>query len=303
MGLKKKPKRRDQFASLDKLERVLMIVKNAFIHLGKDQVMQGDLKIENGKIAALGSDLNGEEEKDYNGRHIYAGDIAIWTPLRQETGSPVLPLMDAWYAIEPAEMKKLKFAQRGITDVIVVPGNKNVLSGYCAVIKTVGDNLADLTVKRRAAMKGALTDEVVATYCPAGAPKATIGPMGMIRLLQHALARQEELADVREGNLPLLITCCHDFEIRRVLEATRQWPKMKLLFHGCTADEKLEKELLDCGAVLLDSCPCHMAEAFGVSDRVGAVKECADADLAVYAADGRRGLLETLVNGEVVYHA
>ena len=41
-----------------------MIVKNALLHLGKDQVMLGDLKIENGKIAALGNGLSGGEEKD-----------------------------------------------------------------------------------------------------------------------------------------------------------------------------------------------------------------------------------------------
>lgn len=280
-----------------------MIVKNALLHLGKDQVMLGDLKIENGKIAALGNGLSGGEEKDYSGRHIYAGAMAFWTPARQETAFPVLTSMDACYSVEPAELKTQAFAERGITDAVVVPGNKNVLSGYCAVIKTVGDSLSDLAVKQRVAMKGALTDEVVETYRPASASKASIGPMGMIRLLQYALAGDDELTDVREGKLPLLMTCYHDYEIRRVLEATRQWPKMKLLFQGCAADEKLEKELTDRGAELLGSCPRRMAEAFGVADRIGALKEGLDADLTVYAADGRLGLLETLINGKTVYRA
>lgn len=279
-----------------------MIIKNAFLHLDTGLVEKGDLRIEDGKIAALGDNLTGGAEKDYIGKHIYAGAMAFFAPARQETGSPILPLIDAWYAIEPAELKAQAFVKQGITNVIMVPGNKNVISGYCAVIKASGNSLADLTVKQKVAMKGAVTNEVVETYRPLGAPKAPIGPMGMVRLLQYALSGLDELADVREGKLPLLMSCCHDFEIRRVLEATQQWPKIKLLFHGCAANEKLEKEIVDRGAMLLDSCPRRMAEVFGVDHRIGALKEGLDADLAVYAADGRQGLLETLVNGQVVYH-
>ena len=86
------------------------------------------------------------------------------------------------------------------------------------------------------------------------------------------------------------------------MELARQEARDKLLVQAVDL-EKLEKELTDRGAELLGSCPRRMAEAFGVADRIGALKEGLDADLTVYAADGRLGLLETLINGKTVYRA
>lgn len=284
-----------------------MILKNAFLHLKNGQTVQGDLQIENGKLAAVGGTLHGDEERDYTGKHIYPGAIAICAPGTEETTDPILPAMDAWYGLTACELKSRGFVQKGVTSVVAVPGEHNVISGLCAVVKTWGSSMEGMTVRRGVAMKGAFTDAVVATYRPAGMAKAPLGPAGMTRKLQHALSEREELAPVSKGELPLLMTCRYDFEVRRVLDALKDLPELKLIFTGCPSDEKLAQELSARGAELVcgcgGTCPRHMAELFGVSDRVGQLAVGLDADLAVYAGEGRKALLETFVCGESVYQA
>lgn len=277
-----------------------MILKNAFLHLRGSQTVQGDLLIENGRIVAVGGTLCGDDEWDYSGKHVYPGLVDFCAPAAEETGNPILPGLDAWCGLTADTLKANGFVRQGVTSVVAIPGEHGLISGLCAVVKTWGDSMSAVTVKRDVAMKAAFTDASTAAYRPAGASKI---PSGMLRMLQHALAEKSELAPVREGRLPLLMSCCHDFEVYRVLDGLQNFSDLKLIFTGCTADEKLKPVLAERGAEMTCHCPRRMAELFGVSDRIGQLQPGLDADLAIYAGDGREILLETMINGVSVYRA
>ena len=52
-----------------------MILKNATLHIGNGEVFQGDMRIADGKIVEVGKNINGDESRSLNGKHVFPGFI------------------------------------------------------------------------------------------------------------------------------------------------------------------------------------------------------------------------------------
>lgn len=226
-----------------------MILKNATIHVGNGEVFQGDMKIADGKIAGVGKELSGDEERDMAGREIFPGfidsgnflgtqDMAFHAKDYNENSSPITPHLDIWHSIDPDEICLQEFYKAGITSVVVTPGNEGILAGTCAVMKTKGRNINKMTVRRDVALKASMTKEVINVFKNKGGPKT---PMSLVNMLKDALERtsygesyreqrtKEVMDAVKAGRMPLLVACENVCEVERFMDATAAYPEMKII--------------------------------------------------------------------------
>ena len=227
-----------------------MILKNATLHIGNGEVFQGDMRIADGKIVEVGKNINGDESRSLNGKHVFPGfidsgnflgaqDMAFFAKDYNENSNPVTPYLDIWHSIDPDELSLQELYKAGITSMLVTPGNEGILGGTCTVVKTKGKNINKITVKRDAAMKASMTSEVIRVFSGKGSPQT---PMALIAMLKTALQtteyandyrsqRTKEVMDaVREGRMPILVACETAPEMERFLEATKEYTKMKIIF-------------------------------------------------------------------------
>jgi imidazolonepropionase-like amidohydrolase len=236
-----------------------LLIKNALVHTGRGEAIAGcDIRIENGKIAALGRNLSGggvgaagagsstgaggaagEAERDLSGKHVFPGfidggdfigaiDMAYHAKDYNESSGPVVPHLDVWHSIDPDEVVRQELYRSGITSIAVTPGNQNVIGGTACVIKTRGSNINRMTVRRDAALKGSVLSVVGKTFGAKGGPQTR---MAMIHMLRAALEqsdyaddyrgrRTREVMDaVRRGDMPLIVAAETAAEIESVIDA------------------------------------------------------------------------------------
>lgn len=368
-----------------------MILKNAAIHVGNGEVLHGDMETSGAKIMTIGENLHGENVRDMTGKDIFPGfidagnflgaqDMAYFAKDYNENSNPITPYLDIWHSLDPDELSMQELYRAGITSMVLTPGNESVLGGTCAVIKTAGRNVNQITVRRDAALKASFTDEVIRVFQNKGGPGT---PMAMANMLKETLActeygpdyrsqRTKTIMDaVRRGKMPILAACETAAQIERFLEVTRPYPEMRIiltlsyeahcaaksiqernaavvlgdtsrgsvqLIHGIDfakltdlaesgtkfgltvlgPDASWGKETILWNASKFMQC-CkssetvvrmltgNPAELFGVSDRIGLLKEGLDADYVVYEGNpfekcGAK-LLETVISGKTVYQA
>lgn len=230
-----------------------MILRHAVIHVGDGEAFTGDLRVIGGRIAGAGADMAGdpgEEVRDMAGKDIFPGfvdsgnflgtqDMAFAAKDYNENSSPVTPYLDIWHSFDPDECMLQEFYKAGVTSMAVTPGNEGILGGTCAVVKTYGRNINKMTVRRDAALKASVTEQVIKVFKDKGGPKT---PMGVMNALKEALActeydggyrgqRTKAVMDaVRQGRMPVLAACETAPEIMRVLDVTKEYPDMKLIF-------------------------------------------------------------------------
>ena len=158
-----------------------MIVKNGLIHdsVNKDAYL-ADIKIENGKIAAIAPDLvpaAGEEVVDAAGMNVYAGFVDAHSHLGldnyavgyeghdyNEMGDIVaaqLRGIDSYYCQDESICHAL---EGGVTTVGTGPGSANVLGGTFVAVKTYGNNVDDAAIKAEVAMKCAFGENPKRCY-------------------------------------------------------------------------------------------------------------------------------------------
>ena len=218
-----------------------------------------------------------------SGNFLGAQDMAYFAKDYNENSDPITPYLDIWYSIDPDELGLQEFYKAGITSMLVTPGNEGILGGTCTVVKTKGKNVNKITIKRDAAMKASMTSEVIrafqgkggmsaaeypgyraslisGTSSYRGGPKT---PMAMVVMLKTALQtteypddyrgrRTKEVMDaVREGRMPLLVACETAPEIERFLEATKDYPKMKVIFTLSYEADRCADAIKDRGAAVV----------------------------------------------------
>lgn len=217
-----------------------MILKNATVHTGCGEILQNcDIRIENGKIAEIGTGLQGDEVMDLTGKQVFPGfidaggymgtmDMAFPAKDYNENSSPSTPYLDIWHSIDPDEINRQELYKAGITSMVITPGNEGVIGGTCSVIKSYGHNLCDMTVKRNVALKGSVIDRVAAIFANKGGPMTR---MAMVALLKNEIEKKEysndyrgrkaqEVMDaVRSGEMPFIISAETAAEMESVLHA------------------------------------------------------------------------------------
>ena len=144
------------------------------------EAYDGDILIENGRLAAVGAVENvpeGAEVVDLKGANVYPGLVechghigldgwAVGYEGRDynEYNDPVTPQLRAIDAINPFDESLHDAALGGVTTLCTGPGSSNVLGGTFAAFKPVGRCIDDMALLPEAAMKCAFGENPKRCY-------------------------------------------------------------------------------------------------------------------------------------------
>jgi len=159
----------------------MILIKNGKVYTMADKVYdKGDILIENGRIVAVGENLEAPEDAeviDAGGRLVMPGMIdahchlGMWEDAigfegadGNEAVDPVTPQLRAIDSINPMDRTFEEAREGGITTVCTGPGSANVIGGTFATIKTYGNRIDDMIVKEPAAMKIAFGENPKRVY-------------------------------------------------------------------------------------------------------------------------------------------
>ena len=78
---------------------------------------------------------------------------------QNEQGDEITPQMRILDAIEPYDKAFARARRSGVTTVQVSPGNRNVIGGLGAVLKTVGQSVADMLLREDSCLRVAMGSE------------------------------------------------------------------------------------------------------------------------------------------------
>ena len=144
----------------------MYVIKNALVYTMADAgVVKADILVENGKVAAIGENLNAETVIDAAGKvvtpgfvdaHSHIGGIADLTPLGEdlnEITNPLTPELDAYYGINPKDKCFGYAVEQGITTSCLIPGSANVVCGWGMAYKSAGEHRL---IKDPVALKAAM---------------------------------------------------------------------------------------------------------------------------------------------------
>ena len=159
----------------------MTFIKNAIIHDAlQDTAYTGDILIDGGRIAAIGTDMPapaGMEIIDAAGLHAWPGLVEAhghigldgWAVGYEgkdynEYNDPVTPQLRAIDAINPFDESLRDALRGGVTTLCTGPGSSNVLGGTFAAFKPVGRCIDDMCLKKEAAMKCAFGENPKRCY-------------------------------------------------------------------------------------------------------------------------------------------
>ena len=178
----------------------MYVIKNGTLYTMDGQgVLQADLRVENGKITEIGSNLSteGAEVIDATGKCVTPGFVDPHSHIGgfgagdeqdlNEITNPLTPELDARYGINP-KSKDFKVAlEQGITTSCIIPGSANVVCGWGMAYKSAGK--ARL-IKDPVALKAAMGINPKGCYCPKNQTPMT--RMGIANLMKTYLRNVQD---------------------------------------------------------------------------------------------------------------
>lgn len=224
----------------------MLCVKNGRIHDAVHETpYQADLLIENGKIRAIGENLEEDETIDANGLEIYPGFVDAHTHIGldgfatgpvgmdyNEMNDICCPQLRAIDGIDPMDHSFELARNAGITCVCTGPGSANVLGGTFTAIKTAGRRVDDMIVKKEAAMKCAFGENPKRIY----QNKCDSSRMTTAAILREALEkarRYQQKIDAAYGDVSKLPP--YDMKLEALLPVLRG--EMPLKAHAHKAND------------------------------------------------------------------
>lgn len=175
------------------------LIKNTTIYPVTSHVIHAsDVLIENGKITAIGPDLEKSEDMtliDGEGLFLFPGFIDVHTHLglydegtgwagndANETIEVTTPHIRAIDSVHPFDTAFYDAISSGITTAHVMPGSANVIGGTTAVIKTSGRRIDRMVIKQPAGLKLALGENPKRIHSEGNNSSITrMGIMGILR--------------------------------------------------------------------------------------------------------------------------
>lgn len=159
----------------------MIFIKNANIHtMTKEILDMGAIIVDNGKIVAIGKDLEIPENStiiDAQGGFLMPGmidahcHVGMWEngigfegADGNEATDPVTPHLRAIDGINPVDKSFEEALLAGITTVATGPGSANVIGGQFAIMKTYGKRLEEMIIDDCAAMKVAFGENPKRVY-------------------------------------------------------------------------------------------------------------------------------------------
>lgn len=264
-------------------------IKMLFIKNGKIITMTGAayengcLIIEDGKIKAVGKDL--EEPKDsevidasgawvlpgFIDAHCHIGifeqDMGFEGSDGNESTDPVTPELRAIDAINPMDSAFKEAAQAGITTVMTGPGSANVIGGQFVAMKTMGVSIDDMIILEPAAMKVAFGENPKRIYSSKKQMPST--RMGTAAKLRETLIKaqnyrirkemaykkdenfdidfkMEALIPVLERRIPIKAHAHRADDILTAIRIAREF-NLKMTLDHCTEGHLIVDYIKDCG--------------------------------------------------------
>jgi imidazolonepropionase-like amidohydrolase len=189
-------------------ESVIAIRGGTVLTIASETLSNGVVLIEDGKIAKVGTDVQIPEQAtviDAAGKYVMPGVIDAMTyygvrPFDlNDTTDPVTPqnkIIQAFYpfgdlmrgegGIEPDK----EILSGGVTTVYIAPGDKQVIGGQGAVVKTYGKSFEDLVLREPAAIDMTIGDPPKETF--AAQQKSPVTRMSIAALIRKALISAQE---------------------------------------------------------------------------------------------------------------
>ena len=260
-----------------KVESTMLLIQNAHIlPIVGDEIENGSLLLDQGKIAAIGTQLPvppGAEVIDAQGRLVTPGCIDAhchvgldneamnWEGADfNEMVDPITPQMRAIDSINPLDEGLADTVQGGVTTVCTGPGSANVVGGTFAVIKLYGKRVDKMILKDPAAMKCAFGENPKGCYGKNGS-KAPMTRMGTAALLRELLFKARRYRDdklsgkepafdmkleamlpVMAGEIPLKCHCHRADDILTAVRIAKEFGLRATLDH-CTDGKLIADEL------------------------------------------------------------
>lgn len=192
----------------------MYIIKNGLVHtMGCLNTIEADVLIEDGKIKAIGKNLEDEGATliDASGKNVYPGLIdghchlgMMETAIRfegddvNEMSDPITPHMRAIDGIYPCDEAVGVAAKAGITTVCSGPGSANVIGGTFTTFKTHGNIIDEMIIVDNMAMKCAFGENPKRVY-QASQIKTRMQTAAMLRntlmKTKEYLGKKESAAD------------------------------------------------------------------------------------------------------------
>lgn len=157
----------------------MLILKNGKIIPVVGEEFIGDIMIDNGKIVAMGENLDyeGAEVRNVSGCTIIPGIIDAHCHVGMfedgmgfegddgnEYSNPVTPELRAIDAINPFDKCFVEACANGITTAVTGPGSANVVGGQFVAMKTSGSRVENMLIKEPIAMKAAFGENPKRVY-------------------------------------------------------------------------------------------------------------------------------------------
>lgn len=179
---------------------------------------KGTVLIENGKIAAVGTDVTipaGVEVIDAAGKIVIPGIIDAHTHVGigeegigwegrdyNEVSDPSTPQLRAIDAINPEDEGFADAVKGGVTAVMTGPGSANVVGGENLVMKTYGRTVEDMIVLNPCGLKGAFGENPKRVYGTRNNPSYPGTRMATAAVLRETLVKAQnylnKLEDARK---------------------------------------------------------------------------------------------------------
>lgn len=180
----------------------MILIKNGYIKtMAGEDIADGQILIENGKIKAVGNDLEVPEDVevlDANGFLITPGlveghcHVGMWEEgigFEGEDGNedvePITPQLRAIDAINPMDLGFSDALEGGVTTVVTGPGSANVIGGQFLAMKTYGKRVDKMIIKDPVAMKIAFGENPKRVYDEQH--KSPVTRMAIAALLRETL--------------------------------------------------------------------------------------------------------------------
>lgn len=198
----------------------MILIKNGYIKtMAGEDIVNGQILIENGKIVEVGSeikiqdDLDNVEIIDAEGLLVTPGlveghcHVGMWEEgigFEGEDGNedvePVTPQLRAIDGINPMDLGFRDAIEGGVTTVVTGPGSANVIGGTFLAMKTHGKRVDDMVIKNPVAMKVAFGENPKRVYDEQR--KSPVTRMAVAALLRETLFEakkyMEDLAASKE---------------------------------------------------------------------------------------------------------
>ena len=216
-------------------------------------IADGVILVENGKILAVGAGVkipDGATVIDLGSATVMPGlvdaNLVLWLDgVENEEAREITPDFRVIDGLNPKGRDLQRAVQSGVTTAFVGPGNRNVIGGLAAILKTHGPTLKDMVIREEAALKASVgSGPSAGNYPPRGTPPVDVYArrpttrMGLtwefrrafIDAAKYAADRpskpdpaRDVLARALARKLPVRISASRSFDIESALRLTDEF--------------------------------------------------------------------------------